>query len=461
MLAELATAAERVAAPIFGKLNPWRWSLRRRLRGFVEDCGLSGRMQPQRIEAVFRRERALRPLRERLAAVYDVLLNGGRVALAALPPPALRSLIDETRRSVGAVDQLVHALDTFPSFKSLSASEVASPEAFAALMEECEHSLARNNVRAESRAMLGRLKAWFSDEWLAGCEANIGRDAPNGMAIAALREGLPSMTAYQQFRLLASGLGADDFEILRRLRASEMDLAAIPMDELEAETRRLIEREGRLAWKARMEDRDPVLLLNAAELRRKVASFAQAKAEIRNFNRQMLIEDVDVRGLKGRREWEAITRLAGNPRRRLREFVDAGINLGLLAMRPVWLMNPDVASRVLPLRCVFDIVIFDEASQMPVEHALPALYRAKVLVVLGDEKQLPPTSVFSSTVENDEAELIDDDELEDAVIDEESVRRAETWDRREIKDCPSLLDLAREVLPGRCSTLTTARPTAN
>ena len=60
-----------------------------------------------------------------------------------------------------------------------------------------------------------------------------------------------------------------------------------------------------------MEDRDPVLLLNAAELRRKVASFAQAKAEIRNFNRQMLIEDVDVRGLKGRREWEAITRLTG------------------------------------------------------------------------------------------------------------------------------------------------------
>ena len=231
MLAELATAAERVAAPIFGKLNPWRWSLRRRLRGFVEDCGLSGRMQPQRIEAVFRRERALRPLRERLAAVYDVLLNGGRVALAALPPPALRSLIDETRRSVGAVDQLVHALDTFPSSEALSASEVASPEAFAALMEECEHSLARNNVRAESRAALGRLKAWFSDEWLAGCEANIGRDAPNGMAIAALREGLPSMTAYQQFRLLASGLGADDFEILRRLRASEMDLAAIPMDD--------------------------------------------------------------------------------------------------------------------------------------------------------------------------------------------------------------------------------------
>ena len=84
---------------------------------------------------------------------------------------------------------------------------------------------------------------------------------------------------------------------------------------------------------------------------------------------------------------------------------------------------------------------------MPVEYALPALYRGKMVVVSGDEKQLPPTSFFSSKVENDEAELFDDDEPEDAAIDERARGAAETWNRREIKDCPDLLHLAREVLP--------------
>jgi primosomal replication protein N'' len=42
----------------------------------------------------------------------------------------------------------------------------------------------------------------------------------------------------------------------------------------------------------------------------------------------------------------------------------------------------------------FDLVIFDEASQCPIEQAIPAIFRAKRLVVAGDEKQLPPTAFF-------------------------------------------------------------------
>jgi hypothetical protein len=41
-------------------------------------------------------------------------------------------------------------------------------------------------------------------------------------------------------------------------------------------------------------------------------------------------------------------------------------------------------------------VIFDEASQIPVEEAVPALSRARQVVVVGDEMQLPPTSFFGS-----------------------------------------------------------------
>lgn len=61
----------------------------------------------------------------------------------------------------------------------------------------------------------------------------------------------------------------------------------------------------------------------------------------------------------------------------LRQFIDDGARVGLFEVRPVWLMNPDVASRVLTLgKGRFDAIIYDEALQMPVEYALPTLKNA-------------------------------------------------------------------------------------
>jgi superfamily I DNA and/or RNA helicase len=69
----------------------------------------------------------------------------------------------------------------------------------------------------------------------------------------------------------------------------------------------------------------------------------------------------------------------------------------ILDLTPVWLINPLSISESLPCSSeVFDVVIFDEASQIPLEDALPAIYRAKKVVVVGDSKQMPPTTFFSS-----------------------------------------------------------------
>ncbi|HJY75869.1 MAG TPA: WGR domain-containing protein [Burkholderiales bacterium] len=66
-------------------------------------------------------------------------------------------------------------------------------------------------------------------------------------------------------------------------------------------------------------------------------------------------------------------------------------------LKPVWLMSPLSVSDTLPLQArLFDVVIFDEASQIPVEEAVPALYRAPQVIVVGDEMQLPPTSFFTA-----------------------------------------------------------------
>ncbi len=450
-LPNLVSAAARTAVPAsaLARLNPWRWFKRRKLDRFVVAAGVERRAtSPRRVAAVLDLELAFRPLRKRLAAVHTVLFDGGALASDALSPAAFRAVVDETRQSIASVDKLVRALASYPLVRPAEAvMEAGTQEAFADLMESAMQSFARHDARDESRSALLGLKELFTDEWLAARQARVDADASNSGAIAELHQGLPTLVPYQQFRLRSAELGEYEREILRRLRASETALLEIPPTELEAETRRLIAREARLEWKARMEARDPILLLDAEELRSKVAALERANAEMRRFNRQMVVEDIDPRLLRPRQEWESVTRLTGRRARRLREFVDAGVDLGLLAVRPVWLMNPDVASRVLPLRRMFDSVIFDEASQMPVEHALPALYRAEVLVVSGDEKQMPPTSFFSSKVENDEADLLDEDEPEEGATEAERDALTDTWNRREIKDCPDLLHLAREVLP--------------
>lgn len=76
------------------------------------------------------------------------------------------------------------------------------------------------------------------------------------------------------------------------------------------------------------------------------------------------------------------------------------------AMKPCWAMSPLVVAQLLPAQRCFDVVIFDEASQVTPADAVGALLRADRAVVAGDTKQLPPTSFFATSGggEEDEAE---------------------------------------------------------
>ena len=67
----------------------------------------------------------------------------------------------------------------------------------------------------------------------------------------------------------------------------------------------------------------------------------------------------------------------------------------ILALFPCWLLSPENVSSLLPLhRNLFDIVIFDEASQVFIENTIPAIFRGKNIVVAGDAKQLRPSTTF-------------------------------------------------------------------
>lgn len=66
-------------------------------------------------------------------------------------------------------------------------------------------------------------------------------------------------------------------------------------------------------------------------------------------------------------------------------------------IKPVFMMSPiSVASFLPPKEVKFDLVVFDEASQVRPVEAFGALLRAKQIVVVGDSKQLPPTNFFDT-----------------------------------------------------------------
>ncbi len=87
-----------------------------------------------------------------------------------------------------------------------------------------------------------------------------------------------------------------------------------------------------------------------------------------------------------------------------------------LTLKPCFLMSPLSVSTYLDSDMKFDVVVFDEASQIFPQDAIGAIYRGKQLIVVGDSKQMPPSNFFNSTIDSD-----DDDEENEDITDFESI----------------------------------------
>ncbi|HYN82106.1 MAG TPA: AAA domain-containing protein [Gemmatimonadaceae bacterium] len=85
----------------------------------------------------------------------------------------------------------------------------------------------------------------------------------------------------------------------------------------------------------------------------------------------------------------------------------------LTRVAPCWIASPLSVSQLLEGgKKHFDLVIFDEASQILPEEAIPSLYRSEQVVAAGDKHQLPPTTFFSTSDDDEEPDI--DDEERDA-----------------------------------------------
>lgn len=444
---DAATAALVKAPSTLGGLNPFRWLRLRKLKTFIGWLGL----EPPDLgefQTALTWEKQLRPIRRDLAATLHVF---GEAALVTddLGSNDLAAIAAHRAEAIESAQSLAARTFIYPNqadLKKVIAS--ASLPEYGKLRESAQQAFERYEAKQFSRASLEIVSQWFGSTWSTNTLKTIEEDGQNGDAIARIIQGRPTLEPYQRFRIRASALPPEALEIFKLLRPKASELAAVPVHQLEDEVKRIIKREAMLAWKTRLESEDPRLLYEAPELEAKIRSVGEAETAMRRANRQMLTHGIDPSRVSSQRDWEPITRLRGQRAQRLREFLEKGPDLGLMELRPVWLMNPDVASRILPLRkSMFDTVIYDEASQMPVEYALPTLFRGEVVIISGDEKQMPPTAFFASKVENDEADVFDGEDLDEDATEVERETYDESWNRREIKDCPDLLQLGKSVLP--------------
>jgi very-short-patch-repair endonuclease len=164
-------------------------------------------------------------------------------------------------------------------------------------------------------------------------------------------------------------------------------------------------------WLKALIDREPVLRnFASADHDRKISEFRQADERFQKLTEQyvaaVLASNVPrpQAGQKPDAELALVLRELAKQRAHLpvRRLVQ-GIPTVLPRLKPCLLMSPlSVAQYLDASQTSFDLVVFDEASQIPVWDAVGAIARGKQVVVVGDPKQLPPTNFFNRVDETDD-----------------------------------------------------------
>ncbi len=118
-----------------------------------------------------------------------------------------------------------------------------------------------------------------------------------------------------------------------------------------------------------------------------------------------------------KKQWALLNKELGKKRRHIpvRELIKQIPDV-ITGLKPCMLMSPLSVAQYLDTESKFDVVIFDEASQIPVWDAIGALARGQQSIVVGDNKQMPPTSFFGKG----DTEEVDEDVTEDleSILDE-------------------------------------------
>lgn len=113
--------------------------------------------------------------------------------------------------------------------------------------------------------------------------------------------------------------------------------------------------------------------------------------QFNRLNNRVTYRDLNHQLVKKKKIWPI--------RKVISEFED-----DLFRLVPCWMASPESVSSIFPMTELFDLVIFDEASQCFAERGVPALYRGKQCMIAGDPQQLQPSDLYVARWEDDSEE---------------------------------------------------------
>ncbi len=155
------------------------------------------------------------------------------------------------------------------------------------------------------------------------------------------------------------------------------------MDEMQQELRLLVQEKQQLSTE--------IVMLRAREQ-------VYEKIEYNRLNNRVTYRDLHHQVTKKKKIWPV--------RKIVSEFSEEIFNL-----MPCWMASPEAVSAVFPMQPLFDLVIFDEASQCFSERGIPAMCRGNQVLIAGDSKQLKPFELYQVRWDAEE-ELTPDGEVD-------------------------------------------------
>lgn len=143
-------------------------------------------------------------------------------------------------------------------------------------------------------------------------------------------------------------------------------VSTFKMEEMQTELQQMVYEKQQLSTE--------ILLLRARER-------VYERIEYNRLNNRVTYRDLQHQVLKKKKIWPI--------RKVIADFSEELFNL-----MPCWMASPEAVSAIFPMQQLFDLVIFDEASQCFSERGIPAMYRGNQVLVAGDSKQLKPFELY-------------------------------------------------------------------
>jgi len=301
-------------------------------------------------------------------------------------------------RSLAAVAEAFRAAAALRTATALTGLEGArSSVAVTTELRAASHALASSTSGEHLAEAIRKVDQWWPAGFVEGARA---AQAPLGTLAARANEALAHPTGFYDWTVVQ--------HVLARCSERNLGLFVAALGSVSArDARNAFERRFLSQWAQAVIDGSPALrVTTGARREEQIERFGRLDFDLREAALRQVKIGASAPANQVRRAGNsvamsevAILRRELEKRRNIRPLrkLFADIPHALQALKPCVLMSPiSVSTFLKPDSMKFDLVVFDEASQLPTEEAIPAILRATQVVVAGDSNQLPPSSFFTA-----------------------------------------------------------------